>query len=140
MFITSIGITIISNTLYHIIQKLTPANAHPMLSLAATYLAATLLCLAFLPLFPLETDWIQSIRELNWTCLALGVAIVGLELGFLLAYRSGWKISTGGLVSNVSVSMLLLPVGFLFFSEKLSPTNLIGVATCILGLVLVNWH
>lgn len=140
MFIFSIGLTIIANVLYHIIQKSTPAEIHPMLSLAVTYLVAMLVCLLFVPLFPLDSGWLGSLRRLNWSCLALGVAIVGLELGFLLAYRAGWKISTGGLVSNVTVSMLLLPIGLMLFRERLSPTNILGVATCILGLVLVNWH
>jgi len=61
-----------------------------------------------------------------------------LELGFLLAYRAGWKISLGPLVSNVAVAILLIPVGLLLFREKISLVNLIGIGVCLLGLVLVN--
>jgi len=35
--------------------------------------------------------------------------------------------------------MLLIPVGLLLFRENLTLTNSLGIITCILGLVLVNW-
>jgi multidrug transporter EmrE-like cation transporter len=70
----------------------------------------------------------------------LGIAIIGLELGFLLAYRAGWNISLAGLVSNVIVGLVLLPVGLLLFQEKLTPLNLAGVVVCIAGLVMINWR
>jgi multidrug transporter EmrE-like cation transporter len=74
----------------------------------------------------------------NWASVALGVAIVGLELGFLLAYRAGWNISVAGIVSASLVALVLIPVGLTFFKEKLTPLNLLGVVLCIAGLVLVN--
>jgi drug/metabolite transporter (DMT)-like permease len=138
LFYASMGLTILSNALYHVFQKLTPGTAHPVLSLALTYLVAAVVCLALLPFFPLQGNLAATLRGLNWSSVGLAVAITGLELGFLLAYRAGWNISLGALVSNVGVTILLIPVGLLFFREKISATNVIGIVVCLIGLVLIN--
>ena len=139
MYVTAIFLTVASTVLYHLFQKMTPGDVHPLLSLTVTYIVAALVCLVFLPLFPLKGGLLSSLRQVNWVSFALGAAIVGLEVGFLLAYRSGWQISAAGLVSNVIVSVLLIPLGLLLFHEKLTVINSMGIAACILGLVLVNW-
>ena len=59
MFWIAIALTILSNVFYHIIQKITPQQANPVLSLALSYLVAGLICLALLPVFPLK----EGLRE-----------------------------------------------------------------------------
>lgn len=138
LFYLSIALTIVSNVLYHVFQKLTPTNVNPMVALAATYLTATVVCLILLPFFPSTSNLLDSLHQLNWASFALAFAIIGLELGFLLAYRAGWNISQGPIVSNVAVALVLVPVGLLLFKERLSLLNLIGIAVCVAGLVMVN--
>jgi len=67
-----------------------------------------------------------------------GLSILGLEVGFLLAYRAGWNISMAGIVSASAVALVLIPVGLVVFKEKLTVFNLLGVLLCIVGLVMVN--
>lgn len=138
LYYASMGLTVLSNVLYHTFQKLTPGTVNPVLSLTVTYATAAVLCLALLPLFPLQGSLGASLRALTWPSYALALAITGLELGFLLAYRAGWNISLGAAVSNVSVALVLLPIGLIAFREKVSPTNLIGIVVCLAGLVLIN--
>ena len=139
MIISAIVLTIISNVFYHLVQKVTPQQANPVLSLAVSYLAAAVICIGLLAVFPLEVSWRESLGQLNWTSLVLALAIVGLEVGFLLAYRSGWNLSLAALVSNTAVALVLLPIGLQFFREKLTHVNIAGVLVTIVGLVLVNW-
>ncbi len=136
----ALGLTILSNVVYHLVQKLTPAAANPMLTLAVSYLVAAATCVALLPLFPLRVGVGVALRQLNWASVGLGVAIVGLELGFLLAYRAGWPVSLGPIVTSVAVTLLLLPVGLLVFKDKLTPLNIVGILVCIVGLWLVNYR
>lgn len=138
IYYVAMGLTILSNALYHVFQKLTPSNVNPMLALSVTYLTAAGLCIVMLPLFPLSGGFVESMRQVNWTSFALGLAVVGLELGFLLAYRAGWNVSLGSIVSNTFVGLLLLPVGLLFFREHLSPVNVLGIVACAAGLVMIN--
>lgn len=134
----AIGLTIIANLFYHLAQKSVPGNVNPFVSLIATYFTAILVSLAILPFYRQGPGIRESLKSLNWASIAVGVAIVGLELGFLLAYRTGWKISLAAVFSNVAVALLLIPVGVLLFREHLSGVNLLGLAFCVLGLVLTN--
>jgi uncharacterized membrane protein len=133
-----LALIILSSTLYHLSQKATPPNAHPLLTLAVSYAAATLVCVAALPLIPLQGGLAEAVRKLNWTSLLLALAITGIEVGFLLAYRAGWKISQAALIANTSVALLLVPIGILGFAEKFSINHIIGVSLCIAGLILLN--
>jgi uncharacterized membrane protein len=134
-----LGLTVISNVIYHLVQKVTPQGVNPMLALAVSYLVATLTCVALLPLFPLKTSLGAALRQVNWASVALGISVVGLELGFLLAYRAGWAVSLGPIVSTTAVTLILLPIGLLAFKDTLSALNIGGVLVCIAGLVMLNW-
>jgi len=138
LFYSAIGLTIASNVVYHVFQKQIPGGINPMVSLIVTYLTAAAVCLAIFPFYPSDMPLGESIKKLNWASALVGISIIGLELGFLLAYRAGWNISLAAAVSNVTVTILLVPIGLMLFKEKLTATNAIGVAVCIVGLILIN--
>jgi drug/metabolite transporter (DMT)-like permease len=138
MYVFSIFLVVISNIVYHICQKSTPAKANPFAALLVTYLTASVITLIIFLFSRPEKGLIQSFRELNWTSFALGLAIVGLEAGFLMAYRAGWNISIGSMVANIIVSLALIPVGILLFKEGFELTKVAGAVFCIIGLVLIN--
>jgi multidrug transporter EmrE-like cation transporter len=112
---------------YHLVLKLTPQGANPLLSLLVTYLAVAALFAGLLIVTPGEFAWRQELRQLNWTALGLAVAIVGLDLAFLLLYRGGYAVSLAALVAGIAV-----------FRERLSAANMAGLVLCVAGLWLVN--
>lgn len=63
LFYLSIGLAIASTLLYHITQKLTPANANPALALIVTYTVSLVLCVLLLPLFPLAKDIREALGQ-----------------------------------------------------------------------------
>jgi uncharacterized membrane protein len=138
IFYFSLLLTVISNVLYHIFQKLIPQGANPFISLAVTYATALLACVIYLLISPPAGGLAAALRQTNWTSAALGLAIIGLELGYLIAYRAGWNISMAGIISSTGVGLILIPVGLMAFKEKMSPLNALGVVLCLAGLILVN--
>ena len=140
MYLFTILLAIIGSLLYHLFQKITPADVHPMVAFVVTYATSTVLSILMIPLFPMSTSFAETIKKVNWVSIALGIAIVGVEVGYLLAYRAGWQISLAAIVSNVAVAVLLVPVGALLFREKLGTVNYVGIILCVLGLVMTNWR
>jgi drug/metabolite transporter (DMT)-like permease len=138
MQITWLAVAIVCTVGYHLVLKLTPAGVNPLLSLMLTYALVTALFGAFLLLSPGGFDWRQEARAINWTAIALAVAIVGLDLGFLFLYRSGFQVSLGALVTQSAAALLLLAIGVAVFREKLSAANAAGLALCLAGLWLVH--
>lgn len=138
MYVFSIILIVGSNILYNLSQKSTPEKVNPFLTLLVTYLTAAILTIIASLFYKTDRGFFESIKDLNWTSIALGISIVGLELGYLLAYRAGWNISVGSLVANIILAIILIPIGILFFKEGFGLNKIIGVAFCIFGLVLVN--
>lgn len=139
MFITAMVVTVSFNILYHLSQKMIPNNVYPLTSLTVTFAVALLFTLILLPIFPPPTKIYKSFRQVNWATIGVAIAIVGMDIGYLLVYRAGWNMSEASLIGTLVVSLMLLPIGLYFYKEKLTPVNLAGIFICIIGLVMVSW-
>jgi uncharacterized membrane protein len=138
LYTLSIVLAILCSMLYHVFIKLTPQGAHPAFSLIVTYGVAALMCGGLLLFLPLKASVVEAFGQLNWASYALALAIVGLEMAYILAYRAGWRLSIAAVFVNTTVTILLVPIGLLAFREKLSPLNVAGVLVAIAGLVMMN--
>jgi hypothetical protein len=128
---------VLGNLLYHVAQKMTPSQANPFLALAVSFGTASLGCLV-LYLATSGRAVGADFAQLTWTSVALGLSVIVIETGFLLAYRAGWRIGLTSLVVTVSLTLLLLPVGRAFFGEKLGWATLAGAAVSLAGLGLLT--
>ena len=126
-----------SNIAYNLMTKSTPAQVNPFASLTVTYLVAAVFSFILL-LFSSSGHPLADFREVNWTGIVLGLAIVGLELGYICLYRAGWNISVGSLVANVLLAAGLLVIGLVVFKEAVGVKQMLGIAVCLCGLVLIN--
>lgn len=138
MYVFSIVLIVASNILYNICQKSTPEKANPFSALFITYLTAAIFTAIVILFNKPDKGLLQSFKSLNWTSIALGISIVGLEFGYLMAYRAGWKISIGSLVANIALALVLIPIGILFFKEGFGVNKVIGTIICIIGLIFIN--
>ena len=80
-----------------------------------------------------------ELKQLNWASFLLAIAIVGIEFGFLLVYRSGWNLGIAAVLVNVVASLLLVPVAIIVFKDRLSWINVLGILVCLAGLLMLNW-
>lgn len=136
-YVASIALIVSSVLAYQIAQKYVPHDLNPWHALVVVYAVALAFCVAASLLDRSGKGFLESLRGVNLAVPLVGVAAVGIELGWILAFRAGWQLSITGLVSNVTVALLVAPIGLLFFREKLSPQNLLGMALCLIGLSLV---
>ena len=131
-------VVVLSNTFYHVTAKSTPSTVPPFASLTVTYAVGLTASFVLHLVTSKSGNPLTEYRQIHWSAVVLGLAIVGLEAGYLLLYRSGWNISTGSLVCNAALAVILILVGRAFFQENLSPSKLAGVGLCLAGLYFVN--
>lgn len=138
MVVLSLLLVVVGNVAYHLGQRAIPREANPVVATLAAYLVAIVVTLATIPLLAadgaIRTGW----RALNGSTLAVGAGIVAIELGFLLAYRAGWRLSTASITANATVALVLMGIGALAYREALTAGRLAGVGLCIAGLWLVT--
>jgi multidrug transporter EmrE-like cation transporter len=140
LFYFSISLAIASSALYHFVAKSTPSNVNFTVSLLVTYAVAFLVTLVGFFVFPAKNGVVAEIKQLNWASIGLAIAIVGIEFGFLLTYRSGWQLGIAAVLVNVVASLILVPVAILVFNDKISLVNILGILVCLAGLVMLNWN
>jgi len=88
LFYFSIILAICSSALYHFVAKSTPANVNFTVSLLITYGVAFIVTLFTFVFFPVQDGMTVELKKLNWASIGLAIAVVGIEFGFLLVYRS----------------------------------------------------
>ena len=96
------------------------------------------ICFAGFLLFPGRDSLTAEIGRLNWVSAAFGLCLVGLEFGYIMAYRAGWKVSFLSLTANIVLACVLLVLGVFLYKEGISPKQLLGMAMCMGGLVLIS--
>jgi drug/metabolite transporter (DMT)-like permease len=140
MFYISALVAILGGVGYQFFVKRVPVTINPLVNVIAVYIAVIVLCIALLPLFPLEGGLRKHLGQLSWIHLALAVSVTMIELGFLLMYRYGWNLSTGNLITGVFINVALVVLGLGLLGEKLSMINLAGIALSILGVALISYR
>ena len=126
-----------ANTIYNVSTKSTPSNVNSFASLAVSYAIGTIFSVIMFYITAENKNIIAEISKTNWTALALGIAIVALEFGYICIYRAGWKISIATLIANISLACVLMIVGVLLYKETISLKQIIGMIISAIGLVLI---
>ncbi|MBO7663196.1 MAG: EamA family transporter [Clostridia bacterium] len=137
-YIWPIALVILSNIVYHICAKSAPESMNPFASLTVIYAIGAVVSAVLYYALNKGGSLIREYAHLNWTSVALGIAIVGLEAGFLYAYKAGWPVSTAQIVQSSVLAIALLIVGFLLYHEPLNVRKVIGVLICMVGLYFIN--
>jgi drug/metabolite transporter (DMT)-like permease len=130
------ALAVVGALFYHVSTKSAPADRHPFTILFHAYLTAGLLCLAILACTaPKELR--AAIARPPVVSLQIGVAVLLIEAGFLLAYRSGWPVGWAALIQSMLLTVLLLPIGYYLYREEVSVARLAGVVLCLGGMALI---
>lgn len=137
-YIWPLGLVVLSNTIYQVMAKSTPQDANPFASLTITYAASLVAAIVLYFAIGKGNGLIHDYAKVNWTSIGLGIAIVGLEVGWIFAYRAGWQVSTAFVVQSAFSALALLVVGLLIFKESIPWNKILGVAICLVGLYFIN--
>ena len=137
-YIWPIALVVLSNVVYQISAKSVPEGMNAFASLTVTYLVSAVTSGILYFALGHDGSLIREYQKLNWAPLVLGIVIVGLEAGFIYAYKVGWQVSTASIVQSSFLAIALIFVGFLLYHEAISWNKLVGVAICLIGLVFIN--
>jgi len=138
-YIWPIALVVLANTLYQICAKSVPGNVSPFASLTVTYLVGAALSAILYFIMEKNHSFLRELGHLNWASFALGLAVVGLEVGFIFAYKVGWEVSMASIVQSSFLAIALIVVGRLLYHESLSWNKLLGIGICMVGLIFINW-
>ena len=137
-YIWPIALVVLSNTLYQVCAKSVPEGMNPLASLTVTYLIGAAVSCVMYYILNRDANLFREIRLTNWAPVVLGIVVVGLEVGFIYAFRAGWQVSVTQIVSSALVAVILIFVGYLLYHEAITWNKIVGIIICLAGLVLIN--
>lgn len=139
LFIWPLALVILSNVLYQICTKSVPGNINPFASLTVTYLVGAAASAVLYFVLGKEPNLVREYRNLNWAPFVLGLVIVGLEAGWIYAYKAGWQVSVAQIIQSAFLAVCLLAVGTLLYKEALTWNKVAGIVICLIGLFVISW-
>lgn len=137
-YVWPIALVVFSNVAYQICEKSVPEGLNPFASLTVSYLIGAVLSTVLFFVTTQGGNLIKEIEKVNWSSFVLGIVIVGLEAGFIYAYKAGWQISTASIVQSAILAVALIGVGFFLYKESLTWNKVVGIVICLVGLVFIN--
>lgn len=137
-YLWPLAIIVFSNIVYQICTKGIPQQMNTYASMTVTYAVATLFSAIMFFVTTRGSNILNEFRFSNWATVILGIVITGLEVGFIYAYKAGWKVSTLATVTNAFLAIGLLVLGFFMYHENISLTKIVGVLICLVGLWFIN--
>ena len=138
-YVWPIALVIFSNVVYQICAKSVPKEMNPFASLTVTYFIGAVASAVLYSVLGRNANLVKEYSRLNWAPFVLGIVIVGLETGWIYAYKAGWQVSTGFIVQSAVLSVMLLAVGYLLYHEAFTWNKVVGVVICLIGLVFINY-
>lgn len=137
-YIWPIALVVLSNTIYQICAKSVPDNVNPFASLTVTYTIGAIASAVMYFVLNRQGNLIKEISRMNWAPFVFGLVLVGLEVGWIYAYKAGWQVSTATIVQSSFLAVILIFVGLLLYHEALTWNKIVGVLICLVGLVFIN--
>ena len=138
-YVWPIALVVFSNTLYQICAKEVPAGMNAFASLTVTYLVGAAASGLLFLVTGNGANLLQEYGRLNWAPFVLGLVILGLEAGWIYAYKAGWPVSTAFIVQSAILAGFLMAVGYVLYREPLAWNKVAGVVICLIGLYVINY-
>ena len=139
-YLWPVVLVVFANVMYQICAKSLPGDIDPFASLTVTYLmAAAASGILFFTVNRGSLNLLQEYHKLNWVPFVFGLVLIGLETGFIFAYKAGWQVSTLSVVQNAFLAACLIGVGFLLYQEAVTWNKVVGIVVCLVGLGIINY-
>lgn len=137
-YIWPMALVVLSNVFYQICAKSVPDKMNPLASLTITYVVGAVVSFILYYALNKNANIIQEYTKVNWAPFVLGLVIVGLEVGFIYAYKAGWPVGTAQVVQAVILAVIMIFVGYMLYKEAITWNKVVGIIVCMAGFVLIN--
>ena len=137
-YVWPIALVVVSNILYQLCAKSVPKDMDTMASMTVTYTVGAICSAIIYFVINRNGNLLGEYAKMNIAPALLGVSVVGLEVGFIYAYKAGWPVSAASIVQSAFLAVALIFVGGLVYKEPVTFNKIFGAAVCLVGLYFIN--
>ena len=125
-YVWPIALVVVSNILYQLCAKSVPKDMDTMASMTVTYTVGAICSAIIYFVINRNGNLLGEYAKMNIAPALLGVSVVGLEVGFIYAYKAGWPVSTASIVQSAFLAVALIFVGGLVYKEPVTFNKIFG--------------
>lgn len=137
-YIWPIALVVVSNIFYQLCAKGVPKDMDTMASMTVTYTVGAVCSAIIYFVINRNGNLLGEYAKMNFAPALLGISVVGLEVGYIYAYKVGWSVSTASIVQSAFLAVALIFVGGLVYKEPITVNKIFGAAVCLVGLYFIN--
>jgi drug/metabolite transporter (DMT)-like permease len=115
-----------------------PEKINAQAGMAAYYMIAVAVSLVIFFLTSKNKNFLLELKKINWATFSLALSCLGLDFGYILAFRAGWDVSFASFVCNILIAVSLIFVGVLFYHEIVNRNHVTGILLCFIGFTLIT--
>jgi drug/metabolite transporter (DMT)-like permease len=131
-------LTVVSSATYHFMLKQTSTKASPVLVLFWSYAIAAVVCLAALVMKQENVKVASVFEDKAWLPLVLAMALIGIEFGYILSYKSGGKIGQVSMITQMVSLVVMFVIGFMIMKEPITFKKGFGIASALFSFHLLS--
>lgn len=129
---------VVSSICYQICAKSSPDFMHPLAVLVIAYAVGAVGCAILYMILNRGGNLLAEIKSSNKIPYLIGICLIGLEVGTIYMYKTGWAVNTGYIVHSSLIAVGLLVAGYFLFHEPITLNKVVGVVICMVGLYFIN--
>lgn len=137
-YVWPIALVALSNVVYQLCLKSVSSDIDPFAALTVTYAVAAGVSAVLFFALNRGGNLIREYAHINWASFALAFGIVGLEAGYVYAYKAGWSVSIAPIVQTCIATVALIFISLLVYRDNLSVSKIAGIVICLVGLWFIN--
>ncbi len=130
-------LTVFSSAAYHFTLKHISTKANMFAGLFWTYLISAVICLFFY--FGQKNNDLFTVfsSEKSYLYILLALSLVGIELGYLFAYKGGGQVGQVSMIAQAISMILLVGIGYYTSKDSITLTKMLGVISGIISFTLL---
>ena len=134
--ILSFILIVSASAMYQVASEKTAPDVNPFAGIIVIYLTALLTSLVVYFVSAKGIPLFAEMKKVNAFSIILGVVVCLVDLGYIMAYRSGFSIGKLSPLSSVTLIIVMALIAVIFYKEKLSPRHIIGLIIAAVGILL----
>ena len=130
-------LTVASSAAYHFTLKNISTKSNVFAGLFWTYIISAVICLIFY--FTQKNQNLFSVfeSEKSYLYIVLALSLVGIELGYLFAYKGGGQVGQVSMIAQAISMVLLVAIGYMISKDSFTLTKALGVVSGIISFTLL---
>ena len=134
--ILSFLLIVFASVMYQVASEKTAADINPFAGIIVIYVTALLMSLIVYFLTSRGVPLLSEIKKVNIFSMIVGVVVCLIDLGYIMAYRSGFSIGKLSPLTSVTVIIIMALIAAIFYKEKFSLRNIAGIIIAAIGILL----